>query len=143
MKGEIRVGATSIANRKGMWGEISLGFRLYMAQDAEVDGVNNVIGPELPVAFGPESVAIPGSSFEASGTTREGSEFELTTLREEEAIQMRWFHFMIAPAWAAGFWSRKSEGGVVHPKPRSVQQKGRWKKHNGGQRRRQSHGSPL
>jgi hypothetical protein len=59
MKWENGACATSIAKIRSGISVVGFGLRLYVAKNAEVDGVDDVIGPELPVAFGPESVTIP------------------------------------------------------------------------------------
>ena len=61
---------------------IRLGFGLNVPEDSEVNLVDDGIRPQTPVGGRPESVMIPGSSFQASSSVGQRSEQELSAFRD-------------------------------------------------------------
>lgn len=67
----------------------SLGQVFNVAQDPEVDGVDNIIGPPAPIRRGPHMVVIPRGAFEAGTTVRQWHQLKLSGARLEKAIKVR------------------------------------------------------
>src|SRR4051812_25337164 len=67
----------------------SFGLGLDVIEDAQVDFVDDVIGPKAPVGLGIEVVDVPGGAFEMGFAGSGASEFELTGVRDEKAVEMR------------------------------------------------------
>ena len=54
-----------------------------------------MVGPPAPVLGRPQVVSVPGRAFEPSAIPREHRQFELATLRDEKAIQVRRVNFVV------------------------------------------------
>lgn len=96
MKWENGACATSIAKIRRAIYVVGFGFRFDVTEDTKVNGLDDVVGPELPVPFWPQAVSIPGGSLQAGGVAGERCECELTPFRSKETIEMSWLHLAVA-----------------------------------------------
>ena len=67
----------------------SFGLGLDVIEHAQVDCMDDVIGSKAPVGFRIKVVDVPGAAFEMGLADSGASEFELTGVRDEKAVEMR------------------------------------------------------
>ena len=66
-----------------------------MTQYSEMNRVDDVVGPNLPVSDWPQGVVIPGRSFQQGSAARQRRELELALFRNQKATQMGRIDFVV------------------------------------------------
>src|SRR5215510_14470091 len=65
-----------------------LGSRADVLEDPHVDAMNDVVGPPVPVGFGPHGMRIPGRTFNPGAPARQFGQQKLALVRLEVAVEM-------------------------------------------------------